>query len=131
MRFTFLQSLCDITHLKPLAIAPEQYGFDSFTVLKGDRWMHAGGDRDQLAPPFARLDAIRRAEGRAGQPFEVHVNSLDACQPDGIRRLEDQGVTDVIVGLRNVYDPATVNQPVQENIDAMRHYADSVIAHCR
>ena len=100
-------------------------------VLKGDGWMHAGGDRDELAPLLARLDAIRRAEGKAGQPFEIHVISMDAYQPDGIRRLEDQGVTDVIVGFRNVYDPATVNQPVQEKMDAMRHYADSVIARCR
>ena len=100
-------------------------------VLKGDGWMHAGGDRDELAPLLARLDAIRRAEGKADQPFEIHVISLDAYQPDGVRRLEDQGVTDVIVGFRNVYDPATVNQPVQEKIDAMRHYADSVIARCR
>ncbi len=57
--------------------------------------------------------------------------SMDAYQPEGIRRLEEQGVTDVIVGFRNVYDPATANQPVQEKIDAMRHYADTVIARCR
>lgn len=100
-------------------------------ALKGDGWMHAGGDQDELAPLLARLQEIRRAEGVERKPFEIHVISMDAYQPEGIRRLEEQGVTDVIVGFRNVYDPATANQPVQEKIDAMRHYADTVIARCR
>lgn len=100
-------------------------------ALKGDGWMHAGGDKDELGPLLARLQEIRRAEGVADRPFEVHVISMDAYRPDGIRRLEDQGVTDVIVGFRNVYDPATADQPVQDKIDAMRHYADTVIARCR
>lgn len=100
-------------------------------ALKGDGWMHAGGDQDELAPLLARLQQIRRAEGVERKPFEIHVISMDAYQPEGIRRLEEQGVTDVIVGFRNVYDPATANQPVQEKIDAMRHYADTVIARCR
>ena len=100
-------------------------------ALKGDGWMHAGGDQDELAPLLARLQEIRRAEGVADKPFEIHVISMDAYQPEGIRRLEEQGVTDVIVGFRNVYDPATANQPVQEKVDAMRHYADTVIARSR
>lgn len=100
-------------------------------VHYGDGWMHAGGDKDELAPLLKRLQEIRQAEGAANKPFEIHVVSMDAYHPDGIRRLEDQGVTDVIVGFRNVYDPSTVHQPLQEKLDAIRQYADNVIAHCR
>ena len=46
---------------------------------------------------------LREEEGTADRPFEVHVISFDAYTVDGIRRLEDQGVTDVIVGFRWPY----------------------------
>ena len=43
-----------------------------------------------------------------------------------MRRLEDQGVTDVIVGFRNSYEPDT--QTLQHKLDALRGFADRVIA---
>ena len=52
--------------------------------------------------------------------------SLDAYTPDGVRRLEDQGVTDAIVGFRNAYETDTM--PLQQKIDALESFADQVIA---
>jgi probable F420-dependent oxidoreductase len=92
----------------------------------GDGWMHAGGDAETLARLLARLHALRREHGRERAPFEIHAISLDAYSVDGVRRLEDQGVTDVIVGFRNVYEKDT--QTLTEKIDALRGYADRVIA---
>jgi hypothetical protein len=89
--------------------------------------MHAGGDADRLEPLLEKLRAVRREMGRERDPFEVHVISMDGFTPDGVRRLEDQGVTDVIVGFRNVYDPATAGQPLAEKIAALNHYAETVI----
>jgi len=43
-----------------------------------------------------------------------------------VRRLEDKGVTDVIVGFRNAYEKDTM--PLQHKIDALRGYADRIIA---
>lgn len=92
----------------------------------GDGWMHAGsGDLDQL---LRRLGELRREYGRDKAPFEIHVISFDAYTVDGIRRLEDCGVTDVIVGFRNVYDKDTDTVTLTEKIDALRRYADDVIA---
>ena len=51
----------------------------------------------------ARLGELRREHGREREPFEMHVISLDAYTLDGVRRLEDLGVTDAIVGFRNAY----------------------------
>ena len=93
----------------------------------GDGWMHAGGEAADLARYLARLDALRREAGREREPFEVHVIALEAYTLDGIRRLEDQGVTDVIVGFRNTYEPDTTS--LQQKIDALRAYADRIIAH--
>ena len=97
-------------------------------ALHGDGWVHAGGDKDQLQPLLARLQEIRKAEGVHGKPFEIHVISMDAFGLDGIRRLEDQGVTGVIVGFRNPYDPSTADMPVEDKVAAMNYYAETVIS---
>jgi probable F420-dependent oxidoreductase len=93
----------------------------------GDGWMHAGGGKAaDLGAALDRLGALRREYGREREPFEIHVISLDAYTPDGVRRLEDRGVTDAIVGFRNAYQPDTMT--IQQKIDALRAYADRVIA---
>jgi len=92
----------------------------------GDGWMHAGGDAGQLAKLLARLAELRRAHGTEKRPFEIHAISLDAFTPDGVRRLEDLGVTDAIVGFRNAYEKDTMT--LQQKLDALRGFADRVIA---
>jgi glycerophosphoryl diester phosphodiesterase len=88
--------------------------------------MHAGGAAEGLDEMLRRLRALRREYGREREPFEVHVISLDAYTLDGIRRLEDKGVTDAIVGFRNAYEKDTMS--LQQKIDALRRYADLMIA---
>ena len=93
----------------------------------GDGWMHAGG-QEPLESLLARLNELRREYGREREPFEVHVISLDAYHLDGVRRLEDLGVTDVIVGFRNVYVEKVDSMTLQQKIDMIRQYADNVIS---
>ena len=93
----------------------------------GDGWMHAGG-QEPLESLLAKLAALRREYGREGEPFEIHVISLDAYHLDGVRRLEDLGVTDVIVGFRNVYQERVDSMTLSQKIDALCRYADDVIA---
>ncbi|GAA0573142.1 TIGR03619 family F420-dependent LLM class oxidoreductase [Actinomadura livida] len=95
-------------------------------VVRGDGWMHAGGD--DLDDILARLNRIREAEGKAGDPFEVHVISLDAYTPDGVRRLEDKGVTDVIVGFRMPYVKGPDTEPLAKKIEHLERFAETVIA---
>ena len=54
--------------------------------------------------------------------------SIDAYTPDGVRRLEDAGVTDVIVGFRWPYTTEPDTQPLDEKIDLLRRFADRMIA---
>ena len=91
-----------------------------------DGWMHAGGDQGVLETLLQRLGELRKEYGRESEPFETHVISLEAYTVDGIRRLEELGVTDVIVGFRNVYEKDT--QTLQQKIDALQSYAENVIA---
>ncbi len=97
-------------------------------VLKGDGWMHAGGDGEELDRLLARLAEIRRAEGDTRDDFEVHVISYDAYTPDGVRRLAEKGVTDCIVGFRVPYVVGPDTEPLQDKVDHLERYADSVIA---
>ncbi len=92
----------------------------------GDGWMHAGGDQETLQKLLTRLAELRREHGRQSDPFEVHVISLDAFTLDGVRRLEDIGVSDVIVGFRNAYENDT--QTLDQKLGALRTFADNVIA---
>jgi probable F420-dependent oxidoreductase len=94
-----------------------------------DGWMHGGGD--DLGPLLDRLARLRKEVGREGEPFEVHAISSEAYSPDGLARLEDQGVTDVIVGFRSPYVTGPDTQPLGEKLDALRRYADDVIAKTR
>ncbi len=94
-------------------------------VVRGDGWMHAGGD--DLDALLARLRSIREQEGRAGEPFEIHVISMDAYTPDGVKRLEDKGVTDVIVGFRMPYAKGPDTQPLAKKIEALERFAEDVI----
>ena len=92
----------------------------------GDGWMHAGGDAAALDGYLARLGELRREHGREKLPFEVHVIAMEAYTLDGVKRLEEKGVTDCIVGFRNAYETDTM--PLQQKIDALRGYADRIIA---
>jgi probable F420-dependent oxidoreductase len=97
-------------------------------VLKGDGWMHAGGDPDELDRLLARLAEIRKVEGDTRDDFEVHVISYDAYDLDGIKRLEDKGVTDCIVGFRVPYIKGPDTEPLETKIEHLNRYAESIIS---
>ena len=94
----------------------------------GDGWMHAGGDPAELLRCIDRLKTLRRELGRGDAPFEIHASSLDAYHIDGVRRLEDLGVTDLVVGFRDPYTRRKDTQSLADKIDLLQSYADNVIA---
>ena len=97
-------------------------------AARNDGWVHAGSDPEQLQAHLDRLTALRREYGRESEPFETHVISLDAYSLDGVRRLEDLGVTDAIVGFRDAYQRGPDTEDLQTKLDAMRWFADEVLA---
>ncbi|HUE05789.1 MAG TPA: LLM class flavin-dependent oxidoreductase [Acidimicrobiales bacterium] len=97
-------------------------------AVDGDGWLHGGGDPADLPGLLDRLAILRKEHGTEDKPFEVHVISADAYTPDGIHRLEELGVTDVIVGFRWPYGVEQDTEPLQAKIDNLRRFADTVIA---
>ncbi len=93
--------------------------------------MHAGGDGEELDRLLVRLAEIRKEEGDTRDDFEVHVISYDAYTTDGIKRLEDKGVTDAIVGFRVPYIKGPDTEPLETKIKHLEQYAETVIAKVR
>ena len=54
--------------------------------------------------------------------------SADAYTVDGVRRLADQGVTDVITGFRWPYHTGPDPEPLADKLTKLRRFADTVIA---
>jgi alkanesulfonate monooxygenase SsuD/methylene tetrahydromethanopterin reductase-like flavin-dependent oxidoreductase (luciferase family) len=96
-------------------------------AARNDGWMHGGGTED-LDALLAKLNRYREEEGTAGKDFQIHVISLDAFTPDGIKRLEDKGVTDVIVGFRLPYIMGPDTEPLDNKIRNLEMFAENVIA---
>jgi probable F420-dependent oxidoreductase len=119
------------THLVPILIGGHGEAALRRAARSGDGWLHGGGRPEDLPRLLARLAELREQEGTAGRPFEVHVISMDAYTTDGIRRLEDQGVTDVIVGFRWPYHVGPDTELLPSKLDKLRRYADDVIAKAR
>ena len=97
----------------------------------GDGWLHGGGNPADLPGLLSQLARYRAEYGTAARPFEVLVISADAYSADGIRRLADRGVTEVIVGFRWPYHAGPDTEPLQAKLDALRRYAEDVIGQAR
>jgi probable F420-dependent oxidoreductase len=97
-------------------------------VRRGDGWMHAGGDGEELDLLLDKLKKFRDEEGTADQPFEIHAISYDAYSVDGVKRLQDKGITDLIVGFRVPYIKGPDTEPLEKKIEHLEKFAESVIS---
>lgn len=98
-------------------------------AARNDGWMHGGGDPAELDALLAKLSRFREEQGTADDPdFQIHVISIDAYTPDGIKRLEDKGVTDVIVGFRIPYITGPDTEPLDTKVRNLEMFAENVIA---
>jgi len=133
--FEYHGEFYDIESIKmspaPTAPIPLMIGGHADAALRraarsGDGWMHAGGDPEVLAGLLSRLNELRAEYGRMNDPFEIHVISMDGFSLDGVKRLEDAGVTDVIVGFRNAYEVDVMT--LDQKLGALKAFAENVIA---
>lgn len=93
-----------------------------------DGFMFAGGGPDELAPAIAKIATARAEAGTSGRPFRIFATAMGDFSADTIRRLEDLGVTDMPVAFRNLYAREEDTQPLADKLDAMKRFADDVIA---
>jgi len=114
---------------KPLPILIGGHSEAAFKrAARFDGFLFAGGGPDELAGPIATINAARAEAGTSDRPFRIFATAMGDFSVDMIRRLEDLGVTDMPVAFRNLYAMEEDTQPLAEKIDAMKHFADTVIA---
>jgi len=92
----------------------------------GDGWMCAGADMAQLTSYVKRINQLREEYGTADKPFRIFTTGQDAFTKEGIAALEDIGITDVIIGFRNVYEMEP-DKPLAEKIAMLEWYAGEFI----
>ena len=92
----------------------------------GDGWMCAGADMQELKAYIARINQLREEYGTDDRPFRVFTTGQNAFTRAGIEELEDIGVTDVVIGFRNVYE-MEADKPLDEKIAMLNWYAGEFI----
>ncbi len=114
---------------KPLPILIGGHSDAAFKrAAKHDGFMFAGGGADVLAPMVAEINRYRTELGTVGKPFRLFATAMGEVTPDVVRQMQDLGVTDMPVAFRNLYAVEEDRQPLAEKIDALKHFADTVIA---
>jgi probable F420-dependent oxidoreductase len=97
----------------------------------GDGWVHGGGKPEDLPGLLQRLGELRVEHGTTDKPFSVWVISMEAYSIEGVRHLEELGVTDVIVGFRWPYEVGPDIEPLNDKIEKLHWFADNVIVKVR
>ncbi len=121
--------LCPVPSIKP----PLLVGGHSKPALRraaklGDGWICAGAELDAIKGMIDQINEFRVEYGRDKEPFEFHAMTGEAYSADGIKRLQDVGVQEVLVAFRDVYASEPDDKTVEQKIDMMKWYADEVIA---
>ncbi len=95
-------------------------------AARADGWMCAGLDMEQLAGHIARISELRDEYDRADHPYKVFTTGANAFSKEGIDALQKVGVTDVVIGFRNVYEFES-DKPLDEKITLLNWYASEFI----
>jgi alkanesulfonate monooxygenase SsuD/methylene tetrahydromethanopterin reductase-like flavin-dependent oxidoreductase (luciferase family) len=117
----------------PSQPSPLLVGGHSDAALKraaqyGDGWLHGGGEVDELDPLLARLKTYLREFGREHDDFQIHAISADAYSVDGVKRLQDKGVTDVIIGFHNTYSLKADHSTLDQKLANIQRFAANVLS---
>lgn len=134
--FSYEGELLSIPEIKlcpvPEKRVPLLLGGHSPAALKraarlGDGWVAAGGEFSALKEMIATVNDLRVEYERAEEAFEIHATGLEAYSKDGIQQLAEAGVDLVFVGFHNIYSGKPDTRTLQQKIDTLNGYAESVV----
>ncbi len=97
-------------------------------AARHDGFMFAGGGPEMLTPMLDAISRHREAAGTSGQPFRIFATAMGQITLDVVKQMTDLGVTDMPVAFRNLYAVEEDKQPVQDKIDDLARFADTIIA---
>lgn len=88
----------------------------------GDGWMCAGANIQELEAYIGRLSRLREEYGTHERAFRIFTTGQNAFTGEGIEKLQSIGVTDVIIGFRNVYE-MEADKTLDEKLAMLNWYA--------
>jgi alkanesulfonate monooxygenase SsuD/methylene tetrahydromethanopterin reductase-like flavin-dependent oxidoreductase (luciferase family) len=95
-------------------------------AARNDGWMCAGADLDALKTYISKLNDFRQQRGTPDAPYKIYTTGQNAFTPEGIAELESMGVTDVIIGFRDVYNMQP-DDDLDTKIQQLQWYAGEFI----
>lgn len=96
-----------------------------------DGWISAGSTLEELNTMIGKLNQFRKDFGRDHLPFDIHAMSGEAYSADGVKRLQDIGVHEVLIAFRNAYEGGVDNRTLPQMIAELNGFAEQVIAKVR
>jgi alkanesulfonate monooxygenase SsuD/methylene tetrahydromethanopterin reductase-like flavin-dependent oxidoreductase (luciferase family) len=98
-------------------------------AARNDGWMFAGGQWSDLVAMTEKLAMYRGELGTSGDNFRIFASETGAMiTRDSVKRLEDLGVTDMVLAFTNAYAIEEDRQPLEARIDNLKRFADTVIS---
>ena len=135
--FGFKGEFYDIPEIKlcpvPTKPVPILIGGHSDLALKraarvGDGWISAGLTIEDTEAFINKTNSYRKEfETLKNSNFQFQVMGEAAYSPDGVKKLEDLGATEVIVAFRNAYEGGPDNRTLDGMIAEINWYAEEVI----
>lgn len=95
-------------------------------AARNDGWMCAGANMEELTGYITKINAYRDEFGTADKPYKIYTTGQDAFTKEGIAQLEAIGVTDVVIGFRDVYN-MEADKELPEKIEMLQWYAGEFI----
>ena len=94
----------------------------------GDGWISAGLTLEDTKTLIDKINAYRDEFDTLDHPnFQIQVMGEAAYSLDGIKALEDQGATEVIIAFRNAYEGGPDNRTIESMISEINWYAEEII----
>ena len=94
----------------------------------GDGWSSAMLTSAKFIELMGQIEAYRKEYGRDHLPFEYQAVVTDVFDPDGYKRLEDAGVTDIIMVPWLMFGTPMIGGALEGRLDGLKRYADTIIA---
>lgn len=98
-------------------------------ATRAEGWISDLHPTAELRRIVAELRALRADSERAGEPFAVLASATDAAGPDGVRRLEEIGVTHLLT-MPWIFYGGMTSDPAQR-LEGIRRFGEDVIAPLR
>lgn len=116
----------------PSASTPLMIGGHAPVALRraarvGDGWMCAGATFEDLKNYIEQINALRAEYGTLDKDFPIYTGAQEAFSKEGLEMLAEIGVTDVIIGFRNIYEMEP-DKSLPEKIDMLNGYASAFIS---